>query len=309
MSTIKLNAEKRIQIGNEFEAFYRNKDSKAKKEWLGAIKNFDEHKDKIHNLCNQIVRKHQPQEDVDTIKRMISKYGNNGGDIFNDHCFYFETPTINDEGEADTKSMNVDFGLHRDFACSYYDKALRASKLDPDYSNKWENGKRNPTYYQAETDIEKYFGWRSESSGSGKQNSTIKDDWDNGYNIEVIGTSYCGERRFKVDSETFEVLNQFKIMQEKVVDTHKRFHDYIKSKMDKIRLGLKSYKYFDDAKKLCDKLGIALNETILNTDSSLALSIYSPDNLANLLADNEAEDNKADIIAQFRAGKLNQAIN
>ena len=42
MSTIKLNAEKRIQIGNEFEAFYRNKDSKAKKEWLGAIKNFDE---------------------------------------------------------------------------------------------------------------------------------------------------------------------------------------------------------------------------------------------------------------------------
>ena len=109
MTTIKLNAEKRIQIGNEFQAFYRNKDSKAKKEWLNAISNFDEHKDKIHNLCHQIVRKHQPQDDVDTIKRMISKYGNNGGDIFNHHCFYFETPTINDNGEADTKSMNINF--------------------------------------------------------------------------------------------------------------------------------------------------------------------------------------------------------
>ena len=82
MTTIKLNAEKRIQIGNQFEAFYGNKDSKAKKEWLNAISNFDEHKDKIHNLCHQIVRKHQPQDDVDTIKRMISKYGNNGGGHF-----------------------------------------------------------------------------------------------------------------------------------------------------------------------------------------------------------------------------------
>jgi len=306
---IKLNAEKRIQIGNEFETFFRNKDSKAKNDWLGAISNFDEHKNKIHNLCNQIVRKHQPQEDVDTIKRMISKYGNNGGDIFNDHCFYFETPTINDDGEADTKSMNINFGLTRDFACSYFDKTLRASGKDPDYHNKSENGKRSPSYYTSENEIEKYFGWRSESSGSGKQNSTIKDDWDNGYNIEVIGTSYCGERRFKVDSETFEVLNQFVIMQEKVVDTHQRFYDYIKSKMDKIRLGLKSYKYFDQAKELADKLGMVLNETILDTESSMALSIYNPSALASLLADSDEEDNKANIIAQFKARKLNQAIN
>jgi hypothetical protein len=63
-------------------------------------------------------------------------------------------------------------------------------------------------------------------------------------------------------------------MQEKVVSTHEQFFDYIKSKMDKVRLGLKSYKYFDEAKELCDKLGIALNETILDTESSLALSIY-----------------------------------
>ena len=128
-------------------------------------------------------------------------------------------------------------------------------------------------------------------------------------NIEVIGTSYCGERRFKVDSETFEVLNQFKIMQEKVVDTHKRFHDYIKSKMDKIRLGLKNYRTFDQAKELADEVGMVLNETILDTGSSMALSIYNPKALASLLADNDEEDNKANIIAQFKARKLNQAIN
>jgi len=306
---VKLNAEKRIQIGNEFETFFRNKDSKAKRDWLGAISNFDEHKDKIHNLCHQIIRSFHPQEDVDTIKSMSKKYGDSGGRIHADHCYNFETPTINDEGEQDTKHINIDFGLELDFACSYYDKALRAKGLDPDYANKYENGKRNPVYYQAQTDLEKYFGYRSESSGSGKESSTFKDDWNNKYNIDVIGSSYCGSRQFKVDSETFEVLNQFKIMQEKVVDTHKRFHDYIKSKMDKIRLGLKSYRTFDQAKELADKLGMVLNETILDTESSMALSVYNPSALASLLADNDEEDNKADIIAQFKAGKLNQAIN
>jgi hypothetical protein len=37
---------------------------------------------------------------------------------------------------------------------------LRASGKDPDYSNKWDNGKKNPSYYQAQTEIEKYFGWQ-----------------------------------------------------------------------------------------------------------------------------------------------------
>ena len=306
---VKLNAEKRISIGNEFELFFRNKDSKAKRDWQQSIANYDNHKQKMHELCHTVIRSHHPQEDVDTIKSMSKKYGDSGGRIFADHCYNFETPTINDEGEQTTKSINVDFGLDLDFACSYFDKELRQQGLDPDYANKYESGKRNPIYYQAQTDLEKHFGFRSQDSGSIKRNSNFKDDWNNSYNIDVIGSSYCGSRQFKVDSETFEVLNQFKIMQEKVVDTHKRFHDYIKSKMDKIRLGLKSYRTFDQAKELADKLGMVLNETILDTESSMALSVYNPSALASLLADNDEEDNKADIIAQFKAGKLNQALN
>ena len=78
--------------------------------------------------------------------------------------------------------------------------------------------------------------------------------------------------------------------------------------MQKVRLGLKSYRTFDQAKTLADKVGVVLNETMMNESSSLALSIYSPENLASLLEDKEKQDN-ADIIAQFKRGELNQAIN
>jgi hypothetical protein len=45
----------------------------------------------------KVVRQHQPQEDVDTIKTMVSKYGNSGGHIYNDQCFYFETDCVDEE--------------------------------------------------------------------------------------------------------------------------------------------------------------------------------------------------------------------
>ena len=53
--------------------------------------------------------------------------------------------------------------------------------------------------------------------------------------------------------------------------------------MEKLRMGLKSYRYFDQAKELADKLGVVLNESVLNESSSMALSIYSPTNLADLI--------------------------
>ena len=59
----------------------------------------------------------------------------------------------------------------------------------------------------------------------------------------------------------------------------------VEEKMKKLRLGLKSYRYFDQAKQLADKLGIPLNESVLNESSSMALSVYSPENLASLLED------------------------
>ena len=88
----------------------------------------------------------------------------------------------------------------------------------------------------------------------------------------------------------------FKVAEENVVVAHKNLFDHVNKKMEKLKLGLKSYRYFDQAKELADKLGIPLNESILNESSSLALSIYSPTNLADLLTD-EVEQTKEEKIA------------
>jgi len=70
-----------------------------------------------------------------------------------------------------------------------------------------------------------------------------------------------------------------------VIKEHEQMYNYVEGKMKTLRLGLKSYRTFDQAKALADKVGVVLNETMMSESSSLALSIYSPENLASLLED------------------------
>jgi len=123
-----------------------------------------------------------------------------------------------------------------------------------------------------------------------------KDEWENDFKIWVIGSSYCHNRQFVSDNETFLWFKSFKTAQENIILAHKNLFDHVNKKMEKLKLGLKSYRYFDQAKELADKLGVVLNESVLDAHSSMALSIYSPTNLAELLTD-EVEQTRDEKIA------------
>ena len=135
-----------------------------------------------------------------------------------------------------------------------------------------------------------------------------KDEWENDFKLWVIGTSYCSTRMFKADQETYNFFTMFKTAQEEVVRTHQCLFDHVNKKMEKLKLGLKSYRYFDQAKELADKLGVVLNESILDAHSSMALSIYSPTNLADLLTD-KVEQTREEKIAIARALAKEQLVS
>ena len=304
-----LNAEKRKTIENVFQSHWEREDSPVIREWQDAKNTYDTMKPKVYELANNVVRGHQPQEDVDTIRSMIKKYDSSGGDLYHDNCFNFTTPTVNDEGEEDEDKVKINFtlepelsGYHRSsaFARSYYRNEMKAKGLNPDYDLQWKEEKRNPRYYDHESACNKWLGF-SNSSNDDKSITKPKQAWENDddYKIWVIGTSYCHTRQFNVDSTTFEIFKMFRKSQEDLLRTHEKIFNYTDEKMKKLRLGLKSYRYFDQAKALADKLGIALNESVLNESSSMALSVYSPENLASLLEDNKVLT-REEKIAMFR---------
>jgi hypothetical protein len=252
---------------------------------------------------NNLVRFHQPQEDVDTIRAMNNKYGDSGGQLYHDNCFYVQNQTPRMDRDYNNNlvekfdDVHVKFEADKDFLVSYYRNEIRAKGLDADYDVRLADNydKRNPTYYNTESNIDKYLGWGSRNDVSG-QSSYHKDTWENDFKLWVIGTSYCHSRKFVADQETFKWFKSFEVAKENVIMAHKNLFDHVNKKMEKLKLGLKSYRYFDQAKELADKLGVVLNESILDAHSSMALSIYSPSNLADLLTD-EVEQTRDEKIA------------
>ena len=165
---------------------------------------------------------------------------------------------------------------------------MKAKGLNPDFhlSISDDYSKRNPKYYNDESACNKFLGF-STSSNDDKSITTPKEKWNSDFKLWTIGTSYCHSRQFKVDENTMNFFKMYVQSADNVIKEHQELYSYVEGKMKTLRLGLKSYRTFDQAKKLADKVGVVLNETMMNESSSLALSIYSPENLASLLEDKQ----------------------
>ena len=311
---ITLNADKRKVIADVFQDHFES-NSKFKKAWQEAKETYNNLREQAKVKINNLVRFHQPQEDVDTIRSMVKKYGDSGGQLYHDNCFYVQTDTPkieeNYRGEKEERfdDVHIKFGdMDKDFLTSYYRDEIKAKGIDADYDVRLGDNyeKRNPTYYNAESQVNKFLGFGSRNDVS-ESKMFPKDEWDNDFKLWVIGTSYCHQRKFVADQETFNWFKSFEVARENVVQTHEGLFAHVNKKMEKLKLGLKSYRYFDQAKELADKLGVALNESVLNESSSMALSIYSPTNLADLLTD-EVEQTKEEKIAIAKQ-LLQQQVN
>ena len=302
---ITLNSEKRKVIADQFQSFYEDK---VKDKLINAKEQYNAMREKAKVAIDRVVRFHQPQEDVDTIRSMIKKYSSAGGDLYNDNCFYVSRPItkVDDEGreyEANDE-VHVRFDMGKNFARAYYRDEMKAKGLNPDFqlSINDDYSKRNPKYYNDESACNKFLGF-STSSNDDKSITTPVSKWENDFQLWVIGTSYCHSRQFKVDESTLNFFKMYQSSADEVIKQHEQLYSYVEGKMKTLRLGLKSYRTFDQAKALADKVGVVLNETMMNESSSLALSIYSPDNLASLLEDKEVltRDQKIAIARQQMA--------
>ena len=306
---ITLNADKRKVVADQFQSFYEDK---VKDKLIQAKQQYDLMREKAKEKINQVVRYHQPQEDVDTIRSMIQKYNRAGGELYEDNCFYVQKDItkVDDEGREyiAQDEVHVRFSMGRNFARAYYRDEMRAKGLNPDFNLSINNdySKRNPKYYADETSVNQFLGFnhsRNDATGT----EYPKDKWENDFKLWTIGSSYCHSRNFKVDENTLNFFKMYVASADNVIKEHEQMYSYVEGKMQKVRLGLKSYRTFDQAKQLADKVGVVLNETMLNESSSMALSIYSPDNLASLLEDKEVltRDQKVAIARQ----QMQQSVN
>jgi len=307
-----LNQEKRNTIANVFQSHWEREDSPVMQKYYEAKETYNQVREQMKSVVESIVRKYQPTEDVETIRAMNKKYGNSGGELYHDNCFRFRYnyQKVDDEGnvhdEYDNADVNFSLDDVRSFGYAYYRDEIKAKGHDADFKYRWSDEKRNPRYYEQEENIDKFLGFRNSSNEDKGQAIKPNAEWENDFKLWVIGTSYCHTRQFIVNETEYKILNTYNVARDNVIMAHEKIFEYTNEKMKKLRLGLKSYRYFDQAKALADKLGVVLNESMMNESSSLALSVYSPENLASLLED-KVEMTRDEKIAMFKAQQ--QSVN
>ena len=160
-----------------------------------------------------------------------------------------------------------------------------------------------------ESQVNKFTGHET-SSNDNNTDISLKQEWENDFQLPynwyyLIVIVEC----LQLTKKHLRCSKCITSLREQCYHVHiNNYMNHVNGKMQKLTLGLKSYRYFDQAKSLADKLGVALNEGILNESSSMALSVYSPENLADLLTD-KVEQTREEKIAIARAVMQQATVN
>ena len=251
--------------------------------------------DDAWNMAEKIVRRHYTPEDVKMAYHLENKF-ENVSTIAKDSCFHFhylgkketrdydnnakiEDATIESHfdfrlsGDIDTESNSSYSSADRSYGYALFRDELNAQdNCNPDILIEQEGKDNNPHRTKYVDNNNKYLG--NDDSGYSKE-------WNEKYQLDLIGREYCRDRSIACSEDEYMFLIDWKRQKSLFVMAH---HNWIKSilnQMKEIKLGLKGYKYLDEAIELSTELGLNINDAEIIRTNSTGLIIYNPKNLAD----------------------------
>jgi len=325
MTRIRLNQEYRNKIANRMRVHLEQEDTVEKQNYDNLKADQIDINDNAWKIAEKIVRRHYTLDDVAKAQYLQDKF-ENVDTIAKDSCFHFHYLGTKEDRDYDNKPImkedtiesHFDFRLNGsidvDSNSSYsrddngYSYALFRDELkaqdncNPDILIEQEGKDSNPhkTKYIEANNI--YIG--NDDKGYGKE-------WNDKYQLDLIGRNYCRDRSIACTKDEYMFLIDWKNQKGKFVIAHHKWIKSILDQMKEIKLGLKGYKYLDEAIELANELGLNITDHEIVRTNSTGLTIYNPKNLADRIKGmkNKREKTRAEKIAERVLYEKNQAIN
>ena len=108
------------------------------------------------------------------------------------------------------------------------------------------------------------------------------------------------------------MLEDWKAQKGKFVMSHNKWIKSVLNQMKEIKIGLKGYKYLDEAIELCTELGLSITDAEIVRANSTGLTIYNPKNLADRIKGmkNKKEQTREEkIAARMLYEQQNESVN
>ena len=301
--------------------------TQEKELYLKAREEMKPLQDLTWKLAEQIVRRHYTPEDVKMAKHLQNKF-ENVDTIAKDSCFHFGYQgQVEDRDENDKPIMkdkyiesHFDFRLNgningeeysksEDFGYAYFRDELKGREgCNPDINIEQKDNSSNPHWTKMKDANDKYLG-----TNGGRDNQTsYAREWNNDYVLDLIGREYCRDRSIACTKEEYDTLMFWQSKKGHLITCHQKWIESILNQMKEIKIGLKGYKYLDEAIELCTELGLSVNDAEIIRTNSTGLVIYNPKNLADRIKSmkNKNVSRKDKILARMeyekQANKIHQ---
>ena len=304
MSRIRLNQEYRNKIANRMRVHLEQENTQEKEKFFQLRESFLDKQNKIWELAKICVTRQYPKKDVDMAHYLQNKY-ENVNTIAKDSCFHFGymakqgDNNLREDEESKYVSKHFDFRLNgdidgvdrqgesdyndyspqsRDFAYAYFRDELKAKEnCNPDINIEMDGKDSNPHQTKFNDANEKALGF---SGGKGNEISHSR-DWNNNYELDLIGREYCRDRQIPVSKQEFKTFEIWQQAKGQLIMAHYKWIKSILDQMKEVKMGLKGYRYLDEAIELCTELGLSVNDAEIIRTNSTGLVIYNPKNLAD----------------------------
>jgi len=329
MARVRNNQGHRNKIANVFIRPYIEQENTQEREaYLQARETVKPLQDVTWKLASNIVGRFYTPNDVKMAYHLQNKFPN-VNTIAKDSCFHFGYMSTKDakedeyeqeewrgnHDEQDDKyiTKHFDFRLDgningqessrtNDFAYAYFrdelkGKVNKGEKCNPDINieQKWGNGsgesnQSNPHWTQIDSANSRELGL---SGGKDNQTSYSR-EWNNDYELDLIGREYCRDRQINCDQKEFAILMTWQIAKQKLIQCHTTWIETILEQMKVLKGGLRDHVYLEQSIDMCKKMGLTINETDILATTSKGIVVSNQDILNHLATLKNKTQTRAD---------------
>ena len=298
MARIRLNNEYRNKIANRIKVHLFQEDTQEKQKYEELKAQQVDLNDNAWKVAEKIVRRHYTLDDVEKAWYLQNKF-ENVNTIAKDSCFHFHYMGQKEERDYDnnvklvpsTIEKHFDFRLNGSFDLdnnyssnrdSSYGFALFRDEINAqdncnaDILIEQEGKDDNPHKRKFVDNNNEYLGL----SGGRDNETKYGKEWNEKYQLDLIGRDYCRDRSIACSEQEFNFLISWKQAKGQFVIAHEKWVNSVLKQMREIKIGLKGYKYLDEAIELSNELGLAITDAEIIRTNSTGLVIYNPKNLA-----------------------------
>ncbi len=329
MARIRLNNEYRTKIANRMRVHLEQEDTQEKRKYDKLKGQQVDLNDMAWSVAEKIVRRHYTDEDVEKAYYLQNKF-ENVSTIAKDSCFHFHylgTKEKRDYNDNLVIEENVPIEKHFDFRLNgsidsennyssnrdsaysfalYRDEINAQEDCNADILIEQKDKDDNPHKRKYVENNEKYLGL----SGGRDNETKYGREWNEKYQLDLIGREYCRDRSIACSEDEFKFLITWKQQKAQFVLAHEKWIESVLKQMKEIKIGLKGYKYLDEAIELATELGLNITDAEIIRTNSTGLVIYNPKNLAERIKGmKNTEKTREQKIAERVAYMQQQQIN